>query len=127
MTHNAQTIEGYHSGDSLRLVVDVVDAPDEGDPVDIRDAERIDYAIVGQKGPAGDAETHVHKTLADGITIIDGQAGQFRIDIEPSDTDALSGSYRHECQLTHANGTVATLFGGTINVTADAITPLDTQ
>jgi hypothetical protein len=116
MTHNAQTISGYHSGDTLRITVNVED-PD-GNAVDIRGTS-IKYVIAGAQTGSKIIEK---STSAGGITIVDGVNGLFRIDIEPSDTADLSGGYAHECQLTDTNGDVATLFGGSINITEDIIT-----
>lgn len=118
MTHNAQSIEGYHSGDTLIIKVSVVDSDENA--VDIRDAD-ITYAIADSQ--SGTATQQVTKTVSGGgITITDGKNGKFEIDIAPADTADLTGSFPHECQVKDTNGDIATIFGGSINITEDIIT-----
>ena len=56
-------------------------------------------------------------------TIINAVGGVFTIDLLPADTDALSGVYYFEMQLTDASGRISTVVYGSLTIRQDAITP----
>jgi hypothetical protein len=113
MVVNEQPIEGYYSGDTRRLLVDVVDEDDNA--VDISGAD-IEYVIADR-----DDNIVITKDLQDGIAVTDAANGQFRIDIEPSDTADLQGDHLHECEITDQNGEVTTVFTGGVEILEDLI------
>lgn len=65
----------------------------------------------------------ITKTMADDqITPVqDGENWYIEIDLEAADTEDLSGSFYHECQITKSDGTVATPFSGTVTIKEDLV------
>jgi hypothetical protein len=116
MAHNTVPIDGYHSGDTLRLHITTED-PD-GNPIDIRDAD-ITFAVAQDESGS---TILFEKTVAGGeISITDGQNGEFIVEIQPGDTADLSGSFPYEVEVIDTNGDVATVLTGTLSVEADLI------
>lgn len=113
MTATNQSVDDHFSGDTLRITVTVTDG--DGNPYDLTGA-RIDWVLAPT--PGGDA--HVEKSTADGsITITDAAAGEFRVDLAPSDTQDRSGSYYHEAELEDSNGNEATILTGRFVIKED--------
>lgn len=58
-------------------------------------------------------QAHIEKTVSGGgIDITDGSAGQFEIQIEPTDTQDVIGRFEHECRISDGGGTESVLFTG---------------
>jgi hypothetical protein len=55
----------------------------------------------------------LEKTSTSGISIVDGKV---QIKLDPADTEILSGTYYHECEMTDTLGNVSTLFTGLVSV-----------
>jgi len=117
MTHNEQPIEGYHSGDTLRLSVDVED--EDGNAVDIRNAD-IRFEIA-QDESSGTAVVEKDNVGGGGVSITDGLNGTFVVEILPSDTSDLAGTFPYEIEITDTSSDVATVLTGTISVEEDLI------
>jgi hypothetical protein len=117
MTHNEQPIEGYHSGDTLRITVNVED--EDGNAVDIRNAD-IRFEI-HQDESSGAVVVSKDNVGGGGVTITDGLNGTLKIEIEPSDTAALSGRFPYEIEITDTSSDVATVVTGTISINDDLI------
>lgn len=60
----------------------------------------------------------VTRTLASGVNI-NTSANRIEVSLRPQDTAALSGTYKHELELTLADGTVTTVFVGTAQLEKD--------
>jgi hypothetical protein len=114
MVVNTQPIQGYYSGDTRRLIVTTIDSDENN--VDLTNADSITYIIVDRDG-----NTVLTKTLQDGIAFLDAQQGRFVINIEPSDTEDLSGQFEHECEIVDQNDDVTTVFTGTVEILEDKI------
>ena len=56
-----------------------------------------------------------------GITVIDVAAGRIDIVLDATDTDALSGEYYHELQLTSAISEISTVLYGQVTIAKDLI------
>ena len=56
------------------------------------------------------------KTVGSGITVASPTTGYFTITLTSSNTDALSGDYRHECRVVLADSTEAVIFTGSLVV-----------
>ena len=112
----------YIAGDYLELVVTILDG--DGEPVDISGILAARYVIT--KAGAGDypiGSALVSKALGSGIAITNGAAGVLTVTIANGDTGALVGGYRHELEITDADGRVSTVLLGRVVITAQAILP----
>lgn len=69
--------------------------------------------------PNGSTTATLTKTVGAGITVTG--TGTFTITLSASNTSSLLGTYIHQCRATLSDGTVTTLFSGTINVSATLI------
>jgi hypothetical protein len=58
-------------------------------------------------------ENILEKTSTSGISIVDGKV---QIKVDPLDTELLSGTYYHECEMTDTLGNVSTIFTGLVSV-----------
>jgi len=105
-----------YEGESIRLKVRVVDA--NFVPVNISGASlawEVQRDILSRSGEV------ISKTTTSGISITSASGGLFRIDIDPSDTEGLSGDYYHEARLADVSGNVSTLFVGRMTIIPTAI------
>ena len=115
MTAEKQNITGYYSGNSLKLAITVKDP--SGAVVDLSGAS-IRWALT----ETYDQTVLVRKSTADGgIVITDAENGTFEINVDPQDTDDLSGEYDHECEVTDSGGNVVTVTTGTIEITPSEV------
>jgi hypothetical protein len=114
---NEVAIEGYYSGDTLRLIVTTEDS--DGNAVDIRDTD-IRFEVQ-QDQSSGTALIEKDNVGGGGVSITDGVNGKFVVEIDPSDTEDLSGTFPYEVEITDTNGDVATVLIGTINIATDLI------
>ena len=105
----------YVAGDHLDLLVSVVDAA--GEPYDLSDVTAIRYVIAPKAG----GTPLIEKALSLGITIVDGQGGQFRVTLESGATAGMTGVYAHEAEVIDAASRVATVFKGTIAIQPEII------
>lgn len=62
------------------------------------------------------ASSVIDKTLGDGVTVNDADAGIVDITFVPDDTQSLSGDFLHELELTEASGDVLTAFQGFLSL-----------
>ena len=101
-------------GDSHEI--DMTATDDEG-PFDLTGA-----TIRWQLAKSATGTPLVSKSVGTGITIdADPTTGKFVIALSASDTEALKGTYYHECEV-RKTGKVSTLFTGSMIFTADLIT-----
>lgn len=63
----------------------------------------------------------VKSTANGGIVIADSLGGIFKINLDPADTETLSGHYIHEARITETGGKVSTVFTGRVTVQKTAI------
>jgi hypothetical protein len=117
MTHQTRQISGYHSGDTMRLRCTVQD--EDGDVVDIRDAD-ITFALAQNQTSSSVIFTK-DNIGGGGVTITDGVNGKFLVEIEPSDTASLDGTFPYEIEIVDTDGDVATVLTGSLVVAADLI------
>lgn len=97
------------AGDSKTLNITIQDA--DGDPVDITD-----WTFKWQAAKSVSKTALISKTSAGGISIIDPEAGQIEVEIDPADTDTLKGEYYHECEGTDPLGNKATPITGKMTI-----------
>lgn len=71
---------------------------------------------------AAGSGTTLTKSTSDGITITDGPNGVFEVALGHDDTvDLAAGWYAHEAEVTDSDGSISTVFTGTIEVKASRI------
>ncbi len=58
------------------------------------------------------------KEIGTGIAVASPTSGVFEVTIDPGDTEALSGKYYHEAEVTDGAGNIATVLTGRITITA---------
>ena len=102
-------------GDDVRIEIDAVDS--EGLPVDISQAQSIKWAA----GRTVNAPIVLLKTLSSGITI--NTPTSFYFDIEPEESELLSGNYYHECEIINEQGMIYTPLFGQLTVRKTLIKP----
>ena len=61
------------------------------------------------------------KTTADDVTVPDAAAGRIDVSIDASDTEALTGEFAYEMQITDSAGNRSTPLRGVLSVVADLI------
>ena len=57
----------------------------------------------------------------DGIAVTDAEGGLFTITLDPADTSDLYGRFRHEVQITLANGSVRSVRGRQATIYQDIV------
>jgi hypothetical protein len=58
-------------------------------------------------------DAEVTKTTGGGgIDIDNGTAGEFEIELDPADTEGVTGRFQHECRIDDGGGTESVLFVG---------------
>jgi hypothetical protein len=115
MVVNEQPVDGYYSGDTLKLIITTKD--EDGNVIDLRNTD-IEWALAESIDPSTIVLT---KTVGNGIDFIDAQNGQFKVTIDPSDTADLSGRYQHEIEITDTQGDVTTVLTGRFQIREDII------
>lgn len=107
MTLENQDVTGYYAGDTLRLDVSVTDDADQ--VVNLTGAT-IEWKLIDYK------TVLLSKSTSAGISITDPLNGEFRVNINGSETQDLQGTYRHEARVTDSTGNVSTVFVGSFSV-----------
>jgi len=113
----------YVAGDHLELVVTVLDSSG-GSPVNVTGITDARFVITRSDAggnPVGAAL--VSKTLGGGIAVTDGPAGEITVTLDNGDTGTLAGTYRHELEITDADGRISTVLIGGFGVVGQAILP----
>lgn len=102
------------------------------------DTAALDFAIVDAGGGAVDlmgatirwqmarsvrAAAILEKAIGSGITITDAAAGKFTVELDPTDTAAITGTFYHEVEIIDAVGNVSTPRSGTILIKPGLIKP----
>ena len=89
-------------------------------PYSLAEAVRIDWQLAKT---VNSTTALLTKEMADDGTGIYQNGDDWFIDINiaPDDTEDLAGDYYHECQVTMANGDIATPFSGTFTVVKDLV------
>lgn len=100
--------EPFIAGDDA--ILDVVVYDEEGNVFDLTGAT-ITYTI----REYADSAAEITKTTGSGITITDGQNGEFEINLDSSDTEDLYGKYVHRCTV-EKGGDMVHVFIGTVEV-----------
>ncbi len=98
-----------HAGDDTTLDITVRD--EAGDPVDITLCGLF-WALSRVLG----STSILVKEIADGLTVTNASAGQFDIELESDDTQALHGTYYHEARMVDGTGAVSTILSGSVTV-----------
>jgi hypothetical protein len=113
----------YVAGDYLELLVTVTDGA--GAPVNLAGATAIRYAVT-RRGPGGAPilPAVIVKSLGSGVAVTDAAAGKFTVTLANGETGALAGTYRHEAEVTDADGRISTVFIGAFGIEAQAILPV---
>ena len=94
-------------GDTVALDFSIVD--DDDDPVNLTGA-----TVRWQLSRRERLEPIVQKISGSGITVTDAVGGLFTVDLAPSDTEDLYGTYYHEAEVTDASGNISTVRTGEI-------------
>jgi len=100
------------SGDSMSLVVTVVDDTDAAVNITGYSAS---WKVAD--GPTDDAE--IKKSVGSGITLTTPASGILTIAIAASNTSDMAGIYYHELQLTDGSSNVSTALYGRLSIKAD--------
>ena len=98
-----------YAGETITLVVDVVDKDAEDAAVSLTSATGT--FIVKRNGT-----TLFTKTVGSGITLSTAVTGRMTITISAANTSSASGAYPYQCRMTLADGTVSTVMVGTMTV-----------
>lgn len=109
MTQKNQNFEMF-AGDTKDIVVTVDDG--DGIPVNLTGAS-IKWVL--KKATVTGAQ-QVLKTMANGIFLTDPLAGEFTVRLATADTNAISGKFYHEAEVTDSSGNVSTVFTGTVKI-----------
>ncbi|RII32861.1 hypothetical protein D2A34_21950 [Clostridium chromiireducens] len=97
----------FYSGDSRNLIINVVD--ENNSSINLTGAT-VEWALINND------LVLIKKSINSGITISNATGGQFKIEITSSDTDNLSGNYRHLARVTTADGRSSIVISGTIKI-----------
>lgn len=117
MATDQYVIELY-SGDDLFIEVSLVDS--DGNEYPEEDINSIVSAIYVLSENSFYPEIVATKTIGSGIWVLNGK---IYIKIDSSDTEYLSGIYRHELQVVDSEGTKTTVFKNCdISIVEDIIT-----
>jgi len=101
-----------YSGDDQTIEITVTDA--DGNPVDLSNSELT--FVISRYDTA-----EVTKTTGSGITVGGTDSNVATVQLDASDTEALSGEFDLELQQTDGAGNVATLTRGRLTIEADLI------
>lgn len=115
------TIVELFAGDDLALYVTVEGC--DGNPKDISTATDIRYAV--RANPSLNNPALIFKKLGEGITVVDGVGGKFRIDLDGKDTEGMTGTYFHIARLTDELGRKSTILAGNLILREAGFSPDD--
>ena len=101
MTEQNQDFEMFQ-GESKTLEVT------ERDGTDIS-GQDITWVLADEVGEASEVSKD---TDGGGVSITDGPSGNFEIELDPADTDGISGRFYHEARIDDGAGTESVLFSG---------------
>lgn len=91
-------------GDTFWLIYEVVDL--DGKPVDLSNLNSASWYLATSPNTV----PQVVKTLTDGISVLDAEAGEVQVALEPMDTALLpSGDYYHQLTLVMGDETRSTV------------------
>ena len=111
-----------HQGDTKRLRVTVVD--ETGAAKSLVGAQNIRWWVARK---VTSTTKLIQKSTTGGIVVNDASGGILTIEIDPADTQAVSGEYYHELEVVDAADDVGTVLRGTMTVVralvADPPTP----
>lgn len=102
------------AGDSKTLQVALVD--EAGVPIDVSAPVTMTWELSKRVT----STAILIKTLGSGITVIDGPAGKFNIELFPADTADLKGDYYQEIEI-NDRGNISTVLSGTVAISPDLI------
>ena len=97
----------FYSGDSRNLIINVVD--ENNNPINLTESV-IEWVLISN------GLVLLKKSIDKGITLSKPAEGQFKIIIDSSDTDSLSGTYNHLARVTTTDGESSIVISGTILV-----------
>jgi hypothetical protein len=102
MADTNQNVE-IHIGDSKRICLTIYDEDDN--LLDITDYTLYYYVYESSGNPL------ITKSSGDGITIVNAGNGSCTVDFEPSDTENMSGDYKHEVDITDGTDVYTVMTG----------------
>lgn len=108
------------AGDTKRIVMTITTP--EGQPIDLTDATIRWWASRGTVEQFSRSPI-LQKSLGAGIEDVALIDGQFVVNLDPADTQALNGSYYYEVEIRDEFGNVSTPISDTFTVTKDLIQP----
>jgi hypothetical protein len=109
------TIEPYHEGDSLEVIVSV---DEDGADKDLSQAT-VSWTVAHRSGATptlADTDSGVSASVTDAAT------GEVTVTIDSGVTDGLAGRYQHELRVTDLNGDTAVVAEGRFRI-AERVTP----
>lgn len=96
----------FVQGDTQYFDVSVVDS--DGSAVDLTGAS-IKYTLEHR-------HSSITKSVGNGITVTNATGGEFEIKLQSADTSSISGTGRHQVEITDSDGDVATVLGGVVRL-----------
>lgn len=106
------------AGDTKRLRVPVIDS-ETGEPVPVNDAKSIRWEVARAIG----APIQIAKSLGAGVSVDPDEPWVFWVQLNPPDTEDLSGNFVHEAEVIDAAGNVSTVEDGAFVVDRALIKP----
>ena len=103
-----------YAGEIHSLVVDVFDKNNYDVAIDLTSATVTWLLLSG-------STTVLTKTVGSGITLSTTVTGRMTIALSAANSSSLSGAYTHQARATLSDGTIATIFLGTVTVNPSAI------
>lgn len=103
-----------YAGETVTLVIDVVDKDNDDEAVDLTGAT---VTWIAKRS----GTTLFTKTVGSGITLSTSVTGRMSVSISASNTSSASGAYEYQCRVTLSDGTVSTVQTGTMTVLASLI------
>ena len=107
------------AGDTVPVIVTISD--DSGAAVNLTGASARWAAAPGT--PRRFGSPVITKDPGAGIAITNAAAGELTVTLEPADTEALSGDYFHELQVTDSSGSITTPLSGLMTVNRPLVRP----
>ncbi|MDR7237106.1 hypothetical protein J2Y02_001717 [Neobacillus drentensis] len=100
-----------YAGDSKSIIIPVT--KDDGSPLNLTGAA-VKWGV--RKRESSTTNDILKESPA--ITV---SGSEITISLAPVDTETLTGSYYHECELTDQQGNVSTLFVGLVTITKSGV------
>lgn len=113
MTKTNQDVRDYYQGDTLELDVTVTDS--DGNPYSLLEADAT-WVLVREQGDT----PRLTKTIGDGITITDAEAGELTVTIDSGETSDFLGDHYHELEIVDNNGREVIVMTGDFDILADS-------